>query len=128
VNKRLEQKAEVAPHHIGDDADCGTADKPIPQIGDMGMIRHLQRFDFAPHASRECIIIASLQPNLLHAYKKTSGLVQHEQRHTERALPDFPHNFVIVLSGFIRRERKRAHITIKLMNSSRHIRAFEAAI
>jgi hypothetical protein len=128
VSKRLEQKAEVATHQIGDDADCGAADKPIPQVGDMGMIRHLQRFDFAPHASRESIIIASLQPDLLHAYKKTSGLVQHEQRHTKRALPDFPHDFVIVLSGFIRRERKRAHTTINLMNSTRHLRAFEAAV
>jgi hypothetical protein len=73
------------------------------------MIGLFQRFDFAPHRSRKRVIVAPLQPDPLHAYKKTRGLVKREQRHPESALSNFSHNFVVMLSRSIGRKRKRAH-------------------
>jgi hypothetical protein len=67
-----------------------------------------QSSDLAPHRSWKRIVVASLQPYLLHANKQSGGLMKREERHAESALSYFSDNFVSILSGFIIWKRERA--------------------
>jgi hypothetical protein len=69
------------------------------------MISFLARFDFAPHGSGESIVVASLQPYLLHAHEYTRRLMKCEEGHAKSAFSDPSHYFVALLSGFFGWER-----------------------